>query len=411
MPGPGVLDRHHDALALGPDAHRERPALLHRLERVDDEVDRHLLQLLAVADRDAAVRREIAHDRRRRGRFALSSSRSRTSSTRRGRCTGSRAIPRGRASSRNSVRRRFRRPISSPTMRDAILQRRARRLLGLEAIEVAVQQMELEHRGVERVADLVREVHRELAHRRERLGVGGALLERAALGDVDPDAVDEIAATSRERERCQRIAAPRAVDAHALVGEARSRPRRARLLRRASRRAPRASRARSSSGIHDSRSGRPSACSLVVSDDARRLAVHQRDLVVPVERDDEHVGHLDEIAVAPLELLALVLQLDLRERLLDDRDELLGAERLQDERERARAKRADRGVDAREAGEEQDLGERRDRAQRLDEIDRRSTSGSFTSTIATSKPFCAIVERRRAVRRPSRSRCPGCPTR
>ena len=72
----------------------------------------------------------------------------------------------------------------------------------------------------------------------------------------------------------------------------------------------------------------------VVGGDAhhrRRLAVHERHLAVAVEREDEHVGHVDEIAIALLQLLTLALELHLAERLLDDRDELLGAERLEDE--------------------------------------------------------------------------------
>ena len=93
-------------------------------------------------------------------------------------------------------------------------------------------------------------------------------------------------------------------------------------------------------------------------DHARGLAVHEGHLVVGVEREDEDVGDLDEIAVTPLELLAFAFELHLPERLLDDRDQLLGTERLQDERERAGAERADRRVDAREAREEEHLGER-----------------------------------------------------
>ena len=64
------------------------------------------------------------------------------------------------------------------------------------------------HRRVERIADLVREAERERAHGGKRFGVGRAPLERAALGDVDPDAVDRDRArrrASRTPERCQRM--------------------------------------------------------------------------------------------------------------------------------------------------------------------------------------------------------------
>ncbi len=104
-------------------------------------------------------------------------------------------------------------------------------------------------------------------------------------------------------------------------------------------------------------------------DQAGGLAIHERHLVCAGEGDHEHVRDLDEIAVTALEILALVLELDLRERLLDDRDELLGPERLEHEGERARSKRADRRVDAREPREEQDLGERRHGAEGGDEVD------------------------------------------
>src|SRR5205085_819219 len=91
-----------------------------------------------------------------------------------------------------------------------------------------------------------------------------------------------------------------------------------------------------------------------------RAPVHERDVVIGLERDDEDVGEIDEIAIASLELLALALELHLSQRLLDDRDQLLGTKRFEDEGEGAGAERTDRGVDAREAGEEKHLGERRD---------------------------------------------------
>ena len=99
------------------------------------------------------------------------------------------------------------------------------------------------------------------------------------------------------------------------------------------------------------------------------LAIHQRHAIVAVERENEHVGDLDEIAIAPLQLLAFALELHFAEGLLDDRDQLLGPERLQDERESAGAERADGRVDAGKAREEEHLRERRGHAQRLDEID------------------------------------------
>ena len=62
---------------------------------------------------------------------------------------------------------------------DAILERDARRLLRLESIEVLVEEVELEHRRVERVANLVGEVESQRPHRTEGLGVGRQLLARA----------------------------------------------------------------------------------------------------------------------------------------------------------------------------------------------------------------------------------------
>ena len=73
---------------------------------------------------------------------------------------------------------------------------RARLVVG-EAVEAARQEVQLQDRGVQRIADLVREAERERAHGGERLGVGRAALERAALGHVDADAVDEIELAAR----------------------------------------------------------------------------------------------------------------------------------------------------------------------------------------------------------------------
>src|SRR5215471_19774110 len=57
--------------------------------------------------------------------------------------------------------------------------------------------MELQHRGVEGVSDLVRETERERTHGGERFGVGGAALEGSPLGDIEADAVDEIDLAAR----------------------------------------------------------------------------------------------------------------------------------------------------------------------------------------------------------------------
>src|SRR5207253_2947551 len=51
-----------------------------------------------------------------------------------------------------------------------------------ELVEVPAEQMELEHGGVQRISDLVREAERERRHRIQRLGVGRAAFERASLG-------------------------------------------------------------------------------------------------------------------------------------------------------------------------------------------------------------------------------------
>src|SRR5262249_23628278 len=105
------------------------------------------------------------------------------------------------------------------------------------------------------------------------------------------------------------------------------------------------------------------------ADQARGFAVHERDFVCARESDDENVRHLHQIAVSPLELLSLVLQLHLRQRLIDDGDQLLGPERLEDEGKGTGPKGSDGRIDARKSCEEKDFGEGGNRAKRLDEID------------------------------------------
>ena len=136
--------------------------------------------------------REVALDRRRRAPPRGPCSRSSTSSTSLPKCTSSRTAP---------ARPRELEELGEQAVEAPDLVADDLRLAGAaaarvssstgELVDVPPEQVQLQHRGVERVADLVGEVERERAHRRERLGVGGALLERAPLGDVDADAVDE----------------------------------------------------------------------------------------------------------------------------------------------------------------------------------------------------------------------------
>ena len=57
-------------------------------------------------------------------------------------------------------------------------------LVTRELVDLPPEQVQLEPRGVERIADLVREARGEGAHLREGFGLGSASLELHALGDV-----------------------------------------------------------------------------------------------------------------------------------------------------------------------------------------------------------------------------------
>jgi hypothetical protein len=99
-----------------------------------------------------------------------------------GSSTGSRAIGRGRASSRKSDKSR-----SKPTELglddvDASGEGRAR-VVGQPG-DAAAEEVELQEGGVEGIAHLVSQARGEGAHVRERLPFGGAAFERASLGRV-----------------------------------------------------------------------------------------------------------------------------------------------------------------------------------------------------------------------------------
>ncbi len=180
-----------------------------------------------------------------------------------------------------------------------------------------VEEVELEHRRVERVADLVREVQRERAHRAQRLGVGGALLEQRAArsrrcrcrrrGPSLPRSAWSCVADERcHRTRRELASRPRrlgrAVRDEPGLDLARARPR-ARL------RDCLASAARSPSGIQLLEEAPADRLPRVrAARAALALRLNRATRVVRVERDDEHVGQLDDGAVPPLELLALALQ-------------------------------------------------------------------------------------------------------
>ncbi len=241
--------------------------------------------------------------------------------------------------------------------------------------------MKLQNGGVEGIAHLVREVQGQGAHGREGLGVGRALLEGAPLGDVDPEAVDQrrpVAPAPRHRE---------------VPPDAPARGGLAELARRHLRRPPAPglgvgearlhflglSETRVRDGLAHSRAilvrhppvdERPARRRARLDPcEERGLAVEERDAARLVEPHDEHVGQLDEGAVAALELVPLAREAHLAERLLDRRDELLGPERFRDEGVRARPQRAHRGVHRREPRDEDDLAERTRGAQERNEVD------------------------------------------
>ena len=184
-----------------------------------------------------------------------------------------------------------------------LAQRHAGRVVDGQLVEVPAEQVQLQGRGVEGVADLVGQVEGEGAHRREGLGVGGALLEGPPLGDVDADAVDErrlVAAAARDIDRCQRTRRRAGVSRRALDEMVRAprpgpmgsnhasiscvRPDRARVTASSTR-------ALSSSGIQLSMNGRPTAPRRCADPRKEgRLAVEEDDAVLGVDADDQHVA-------------------------------------------------------------------------------------------------------------------------
>ncbi len=250
-----------------------------------------------------------------------------------------------------------------------------------ELVDVPPEQMKLQDGRVERIPNLVREVERQRPHRRQRLGVGGTLLERATLRHIDAEAVEQrrlVPAAARHREvpahppprrRVAQLARRYLRGSHALglrVHEAGLD-----LLRPAhSSQGDRLAHAGAVLNRHPPLDERPPRRRAgLYPGEQRGLAVEQGDPIPYVEAHDEDVRELDQGAVAALELLAFAGEPHLRESLLDGRDELLGPERLRDERIRARAQGAHRRVDRRESRDEDDLAERTSRPQLGNEVD------------------------------------------
>jgi hypothetical protein len=101
----------------------------------------------------------------------------------------------------------------------------------------------------------------------------------------------------------------------------------------------------------------------------RRPRIHEGHFSFTVERHDEHVGRFDERAVTAFELFALALQRDFGERLLDGRNELLGAKRFKQKGKSPRPERGDGGIDSGKPRDEDDFALRRGGAEGANEVD------------------------------------------
>src|SRR5262249_36093075 len=152
---PRVFDFYDDALTLSEDARGQCAAALHRLEGVDDKVDDDLLELLAVADRDAAVGRDLPLEREApRGRglaLEIANAVYETADVH-----GLARDPAGPS----QVEEFREQPVEAADFVaddfDAVLHGRALVVVDRRLVDVAAEQPELQDCGVQRVSDLVR---------------------------------------------------------------------------------------------------------------------------------------------------------------------------------------------------------------------------------------------------------------